>query len=88
MPDRPKVIPIASKSPTSTAWSAEQCLTELLAAVKSGKERPLNMMVMWFEPANETGGVRLGRWFVNTNPEQEIAMLHLALHRAVEDWQV
>lgn len=81
-----KIVPISSKATSCKTWSAEQCLTELLEAVKTGKEKPVNMLVMWFEET-ENGNKRPRRWFVNCEKYEEIAMLVLAQQLALEEWR-
>lgn len=82
-----KVVPMShGKGASSTNWNAEQCLEELLVDIRSGKVKPVNFMIMWFEDTDD-GRMKPRRWFVNVSPKDEVALTALAHHMAIEDWR-
>jgi len=82
-----KVVPLSSKSGNSQVWSGEQMVAEFLADIQRGKIAPTKMMILWFSEDPDTGRMRPHRWFAQMNSRDEIALLELAQHMAIEDWK-
>ena len=81
-----KIVPISSKSQNSATWSGEQCIAEFLADIRSGKIAPAKILILWFEQ-DANGSLRPHRWFANVTSVEEVAMLELGKHIAIEEWK-
>lgn len=81
-----KIVPIAHKAHNCAAWSPEQCIAEFLDDIRSAKIAPRKLMILWFEETAD-GSLRPHRWFANVNTCEEIAMLELGKHIAIDGWR-
>lgn len=81
-----KVVSFASKALSSTAWSPEQCIAEFLADIRAAKIAPTKIMILWFSE-DQDGRLRPNRWFANVSSCEEVAMLELGKHIAIDDWK-
>lgn len=81
-----KVVPIARKADNSATWSPEQCIAQFLDDIRSQTIAPTKIMILWFETL-PNGNLRPHRWFANVSSCEEIAMLELGKHIAIDDWR-
>lgn len=82
-----KLVPLSSKSTNSATWSPEQALEEFLADLRAGKVAPVKMILLFFEEGERKHALHPHCWYVNINPCEEVALLAMAQHRAIEDWK-
>lgn len=83
-----KIVPIYSKHPSSTTWSPEQLLEELLADLRAGKIHPTNLMVYWLDDGGKADGSLVPRRYIaNVSLAEEIAFYTLGIHKAIDDWR-
>lgn len=81
-----KVVPISTKSQNCDVWTGEQCVAEFLADIKAGNAKPVKLMILYFEE-NPDGSLKPRRWYAKIDKKEEISLLVLAQHMAVEDWR-
>lgn len=81
-----KVTAIATKSPSSKAWSVEQALENLLADIRSGAINPVQLALIYMEDT-EDGRRRPGYVYAGCNIAESIALHVIAQVRGVEDWR-
>lgn len=81
-----KVVSIIEKSHDSRMWSAEQMLEDLLEEVRSGKVKPERMIVLFWEPLEDSRLRRSSRAVNFTNAEYA-GFLVSASHDALHDWK-
>ena len=68
------------------AWSPIELLENFLIAVKSGKERPQNLFVAWFEQT-EHGTLRPCWWNAGCTQAERIALLEVQKAALLEQWR-
>lgn len=76
----------ASPSTDSAEWTGEECVAELLDAIRSGAVHPDKLMILWFSHEAD-GSLSPHRWFANMTGVEEVALLELGKKIAIEDWQ-
>ena len=76
----------AEKSNDSKAWSPEDALEELLERVKAGKVKPVWLAIHYLEEEPD-GGRRHHHQCAGLSYADHIALLTVALQRALKDWQ-
>jgi hypothetical protein len=81
-----KIVPIASKSNNSVAWTPETLVKEFLADLQAGKIKPKNLMFFFMEDTDD-GNMRPSYYYANMNRAEEIALLTLAIHKAIDLWR-
>lgn len=86
LPDHLKIVPIATKSDNCATWNGEQMVSEFLGDIKNGSIKPTKMLIVWFSE-DADGMLRPHRWFANLTKSEEVAMLVLAQHIAIDDWR-
>ena len=77
----------AVKASDCRQWSAQDLAETLLADIKSGKIKPAQIVVHYFEPLPQGGAVHHNYAAGVTFPEH-IALLHVALDRLLKQWIV
>lgn len=80
------VTAIATKAKSSKAWSVEQALEDLLAEIRSGKTKPVQLALIYMEDTDE-GRRRPGYVYAGCSIAESIALHVLAQIRGVEDWR-
>lgn len=83
---RPKVIPISDKSKSCYSWSPDQCVTQFLDEIRSGKIEPTKIMILWFDEAKD-GGLHPHSWFSQIDKFEGIALLELIKNQEMDDWR-
>jgi hypothetical protein len=81
---RLKIVPMPVKQ--DDTWTPRQLIAEFLADMDSGRLKPKNLLLMCMVDEGEHAQ-RPHWYFANVNRHEEIALLTLALHRAIDAWR-
>ena len=83
---RLKVVPISTKHPSGDTWSPLQLLKEFVSDVEAGNLRPVKLVLHFFEETPD-GGLQPRSWQAGCTRTEEIALMELEMHRAIEAWR-
>ena len=77
----------ASQSPSNYAWTVEQMLEQALADIRAGTLNPTKAMITFFEEDPKTKSTSIDSWRARIDRDEEIALLALLQHNAIERWK-
>lgn len=82
--ERPKVVPIASRSESSFSWTTPQMLRDLADEIECGKVQ-VETAILCFVERLEDGKRRPRRYFVNARAEEAARLALMFLRMTMDD---
>ena len=77
----------AEQSPSNYAWTVEQMLEQALADIRAGKLNPTKAMLCFFEENTKDRSTSIDNWRARIDRDEEIALLALLQHNAIDRWR-
>lgn len=81
-----RVLSIVEKLPKPEfTWSPEELLVAFLEDIRSGKAKPMNLFVAYWQ--DDEGRIRPYTWTANCSNSEAIALCTLEIQRIMDAWR-